>query len=91
MSYIATAKETIHPVAQFYGRDMTGVSIQLHIRPRNRWTAKQAGGYWYLTRPRGAYVLRLTDAALRRLFDLEFVDEFCSDGTLDLDGGGTHD
>lgn len=62
----------VHPekestiLCQTYG-DSFGMSVELHLQKEQKWKAKKSGGYWWLSRKGTG--LRLTDAAMNRLFE----------------------
>ena len=45
-----------------------GMCVELNLHKEQKWKAKKRGGYWWLSRKGSALRLRLTEAALRRLF-----------------------
>lgn len=62
-----TPKADRKEVAQMYG-DMLGVSVELNLVRGQKWTATATAGYWWLRRSGSNARIRLTDAALKRLF-----------------------
>lgn len=53
---------------QCYG-DMFGMTVEVSLHREQKWTAKKADGYWWLTRKGTGTKLRLTDAAMGKLFE----------------------
>ncbi len=55
-------------MCQTYG-DSFGMSVELHFQKEQKWKAKKHGGYWWLSRKGTGLRLRLTDAAMDRMFE----------------------
>ena len=72
MGVIARAKASVAECAQCYG-GFFGMSVVVTLSPFQKWKVRKSGGYYWLTR-KGGMKLRLTEAALCRLFDLEDTD-----------------
>lgn len=69
---IASPKADSVKSAQFYG-DEFGMSVFVSFSPNQRWIVKKKDKYWWL-RHKGV-VLRLTDTALHRLFNIKEGDK----------------
>lgn len=68
---IATPKSKMLAVGDCY-QGHYGMRIETKLTPGQKWTAKRLHGrYWQLTRKGSATQLRLTEAAMQRLFDLK--------------------
>lgn len=65
---IVTPKESIRQTTQCYG-DEFGMSVKVCLPLGQKWEAHKKNGYWWLTRKGCTLELRLTDAALNRLFE----------------------
>lgn len=66
---IARPKEQISILTQCYG-ELYGMSVSVMLSPDQKWKVKKIDGYYWLSR-KGVARLRLTAAALSRLFELE--------------------
>lgn len=55
-------------LCQTYG-DSFGMSVELRLQKKQKWKAKKSGGYWWLSRKGTGLRLRLTDAAMSRMFE----------------------
>lgn len=66
---IARPKEPFSVLTQCYG-ELFGMSISVDLSPDQKWKVKKFDGYYWLSR-KGVARLRLTAAALNRLFELE--------------------
>lgn len=65
---IARAKYPCDLRLYAYG-EFSGVTVDVQIKPDQKWRSRFSGGYVILTR-KGGLTLRLTVAAFRRLFEL---------------------
>lgn len=61
----ADSEVCVSPVG---GYNMIGVSVVLQFNKRQIWKAKKRGKYWFL-KGRGELMIRLTEAAMNRMFD----------------------
>ncbi len=68
MKRIVTPKREIKGNAQFYG-DAFGMTAMIHFVPGQVWNAEHSKGYWHLRKKGAGVELRLTDAAMNRLFE----------------------
>jgi hypothetical protein len=68
MKILATPKKQIRENAQFYG-DAYGMTAIVDLVPGQKWNAAKSGGYWHVTKRGAGIELRLTDAAMWRLFE----------------------
>lgn len=66
---IARPKKAAKEMAQCYG-EFFGVTSVVTLLQEQKWNVRKSSGYYFLSRKGGAQ-LRLTEAALSRLFDLE--------------------
>lgn len=69
MEKIARAKYPCDLRLYAYG-EFNGVTLDVEIKPDQKWKAKCINGYFHLTR-KGGTKLRLTPAAFHRLFELK--------------------
>ena len=68
---IATPKSKMLAVGDCY-QGHYGMRIETNLTPGQKWNAKKLhGNYWQLSRKGSATQLRLTEAAMQRLFDLK--------------------
>lgn len=67
---IVTPKSKRIAMAECYGEQF-GVHMETNLDPKQKWIAKKDGRYWWLSRKGSPTRLRLTGAALRRLFELK--------------------
>lgn len=67
---IVTPKSNTTATAECYGLQF-GIHMETTLNKEQKWTAKKDGRYWWLSRKGCPTRLRLTGAALRRLFDLK--------------------
>lgn len=65
---IVVPKKSISTMVQCYG-DEFGTSIKMSLPLGQKWEAHKKSNYWWLTRKGCTLELRLTDAALNRLFE----------------------
>ena len=65
---VVTPKKEICETAQFFGSAFGMLAIA-HLSPGQKWNARRSGKYWFLSKKRTGIELRLTDAAMRRLFE----------------------
>ncbi len=68
MSIEVTPKKEVKGNAQFFG-DAFGMSAIINLEPGQKWYAAHSKGYWHLRKKRSGIELRLTDAAMNRLFE----------------------
>lgn len=69
MAKIARAKFPYDLRMYAYG-EFNGVTVDVEIKPDQKWKVRSANGYIFLTR-KGGTTLRLTPAAFNRLFELK--------------------
>ena len=69
MSITVTPKKHIRENAQFYG-DAFGMTAVVNLSPEQKWNARKYDGYWHVTKKGAGIELRLTDAAMGRLFEV---------------------
>lgn len=66
---IARAKFSYDLRMYAYG-EFNGVTVDVEIKPDQKWKSRLLNGYVFLTR-KGGVTLRLTQAAFHRLFELK--------------------
>ncbi len=65
---IVKPKKEAKELHQMFG-DFFGMSVELHLQDGQKWKAKKSAGYWWLSRKGTGLRLRLTNAAMWRLFE----------------------
>lgn len=65
----ARAKKKITENSQCFG-DLFGVTVTIELDPNQTWYVQKRAAYWYAHR-KGGVLLRLTDAAFNRLFEIQ--------------------
>lgn len=67
---IVVPRKSVCTTAQCYGNEF-GMSVKVCLPLGQKWEAHKKCGYWWLTRKGFTLELRLTEAALKRLFEEE--------------------